>query len=50
MTEFDRVGNSDKFNFRGGELHRFFKSAKSAPRQCKEKIDCLHSDGSVTYL
>ena len=38
MTELDRVGNSDNFNFRGGGLHRFCKSARSAPRQCKEKI------------
>ena len=50
MTELDRVGNSDNFNFRGGGVHRFYKSARSARRQCNKKIECLHYDGSATYL
>ena len=40
MTELDRVGRSDNFNFRG------FPSFLHA---CK-KLECLHGDGSALYL
>ena len=36
MTELDRVGNSDYFNFRGG-VHRFCKSARNARRQREKR-------------
>ena len=48
MTELDRVGNSDNFNFRG--FHRFCKSARSTRRQREKKMECLHNDGCATYL
>ena len=37
MIELDRVRNSDNFNFRGGGVHRFCKSAISTRRQCEKK-------------
>ena len=48
MTELGRVGNSGNFNFRG--VPTFCKSARSAHRQCKKLMECLHSDDSVTIL
>ena len=51
MTELDRVGNSDNFNFRGGgEFHRICKSARSAPKEREKLMECLNSDGSASYL
>ena len=50
MTNLDRVGNSDIFNFRGGGVHRFCMSARSAHRQCGKNVACLHGDGSAIYL
>ena len=47
MTDLDRVGSSDNFNFRGVpsflqvcEKHSFAKTL----------LECLHSDGSAAYL
>ena len=36
MTELDRVGNSDNFNFRGEGVHCFCKSAISTSSQCEK--------------
>ena len=45
MTEFDRVGNSDNFNF-----HCSCKSARRARRQREKKMECLHDDSAAIYL
>ena len=44
MTELDRVGNSDNFNFRA------CNSARRARRQREKKMECLHGDGAAIYL
>ena len=37
-------------NLISGVFHRFCKSARSAFRQREKMIECLHNDGSATYL
>ena len=52
MTESDRVGNSDNFNFRGvpSFLQVCEKCSQAMQKKKEKKIECLHSDGSATYL
>ena len=45
MTELDRVGNSDNFNFRGFPL--FLQVYEKGSRK---KMECLHGDGVAIYL
>ena len=33
-----------------GVFHRFCKSARSAHRQREKLMECLHNDGSATFL
>ena len=50
MTELDRVGNSDNFNFRGEGVHCFCKSARSTSSQCEKRHVCtMHDAGSAIY-
>ena len=37
-------------NLISGVFHRFCKSARSASRQREKIMECLHNDGSATYL
>ena len=49
MTELDRVGNSDNFNFRG--VPSFLQVCENCSQAMhKKKIKCLHSDGSATNI
>ena len=52
MTELDRVGNNQWTiaTLISKGFHRFCKSTKSARRQHEKKMECLHSDGSASYL
>ena len=46
MTELDRVGNSDNFNFRG--VPSFLHVCENCSQAMQKKIERLHSDGSAT--
>ena len=48
MTELDRVGNSDNFNFRGSPS--FLQVCENYRRPCEKKMECLHGDGAAIYL
>ena len=48
MTELDRVGNSDNFNFRGFSL--FLQVCENGSQATRKKMECLHGDGAAIYL
>ena len=50
MTELDRVGNSDNFDFRGGSIVSASLREMLVGNAKTRSIECLHSDGSATYL
>ena len=48
MTELDRVGNGDNFNFRGVPL--FLQVCEKGSQATLKKMRCLHGDGAAIYL
>ena len=48
MTELDRVGNSDNFNFSRFPL--FLQVCEKGSQAMRKKMECLHGDGAVIYL
>ena len=48
MTELDRVGRSDNFNFRG--FSSFLLVCEMHSQATRKKMECLHGDGSAIYL
>ena len=46
MTEMNRAGNSEKFNFKG--IPSFLQVCEK--RSVEKSVECLHSDGSVIYI
>ena len=50
MTELDRVGNSDHFNFTGFPLFLQVCEKGSQATRKKKKMECLHGDGAAIYL
>ena len=49
MTELDRVGNIDNFNFR--RLPLFLQVCKKGSQATrKKKMEWLHGDGAAIYL
>ena len=48
MTEFDRVGNIDNFNFR--KLPSFLQVFEKRSQATQKMMEWLHSYGSATYL
>ena len=45
MTELDRVGKSDNFNFRG--FPSFLQVCEKGSLATQEKMECLHGDGAA---
>ena len=52
MTELDRVGNSDNFNFSWGGGGPIVSSSlqEALAGNAKKTVECLHDAGSAIYL
>ena len=50
MTELDREGNSDNFNFRGGGAPSFLQVCRKRLQATRKKMKCLHDAGSAIHL
>ena len=51
MTELDRVGSNDNFNFRGiPSFLQVCEKRSQATRKKTKTMECLHGDGSAVYL
>ena len=51
MTELDRLGNSENFNFSGGRGggSSFLQVCEMRLQETRKKMEYLHSDGFGTY-
>ena len=50
MTELDRIGNSDNFNFRGGGFPLFLQVCDKGSQATRKKDEYLHGHGANIYL